>query len=86
MSSTDWRTVVSGAWGRAENITVTEARAAVLALRREARLGHAWHSAHLFLMDNMGAVLSLERCRAKDFALLTVVRQWCGLCLACNIL
>jgi hypothetical protein len=80
-----WATKALGKWKRKEDISVTETRAAVLALRRTVRSRESWHSRHLYLVDNMGVALALERCRSKVFPLLNVVRQWCALSLAANI-
>ena len=81
-----WRTLFSGPFHYDEPITIKEGRAVLLKVRRDARtrLGH--NRRRLYLLDNMGLVLALDRCRAKSFALLNIVRQWCSLSLACNSL
>ena len=80
-----WKTVIAGAWKKDEGIVLTEARAAVMSLRRVCRGAGAWHMRHLLLVDNMAVCLSMERSRARHFPLLNQIRKMSALCLGCDV-
>ena len=81
----DYRLTRRGRWKLTEDIHLQEGRALGGALERHTRTAYGRHQRKLFLIDNMGNVLAFERCRAKKFELLSLVRRWSGLRLARNI-
>eukprot|EP00973_Karenia_brevis_P063621 8844124-Karenia_brevis.AAC.1 len=70
LQSSDWRTSVHHVWHQKENIHVLEARSGLFAAERFCRSRFGQNSHKLFLGDNMGTTLALDRCRAHDFSLL----------------
>ena len=62
----EWQMDVRGRWGAKEDIFRIEGRAAVIAMRHCARTqAHSGHRV-LMLVDNLGAVLSLEKGRCSS--------------------
>ena len=58
-----WYSVARGAWKHDEAIHMLEARTEVVGLRRLARHTASHGLRHLTLVDDLSAVMSLERCR-----------------------
>ena len=81
----DYRLTRRGTWKFDEDIHLQEARALVGSLERLARTAYGSDQHKLFLIDNMGDALAFERCRARKWPLLSLIRRWSGLCLARNI-
>ena len=65
-----------------EHITLLEGRGIVQAMRHKARSLKFFHCRHLHLNDNLGMVLSFDRGRAKDKALLFQCRRSAALSVA----
>ena len=80
-----WSPVSWGKWKHDENIGVLEARTVYKAVKRlcMTRYGHGIR--HVHLCDNLGVVLSVERCRSKNFKILKVIRCIAAFCLARNV-
>ena len=71
----DWSPVRWGRWGRAEHITLLEARTAVRAVQHRLQRAAGCHCRMLFLGDNLGCILALSRSWAKDYSMLVQVRR-----------
>lgn len=71
----------AGAWKYSEDVHLKEARALIAALERNARAHVGHRQRKPSLPDNMGDVLAFDRCRAKKYPLLRLVRRWRSLCL-----
>ena len=82
LSQEGWREVGSDRWWYSEDIIYLEARALVRAVERCATSNHGRDSRSLFLGDNLAMVLAFERCRARDYKLLVLIRRMCAWCLA----
>lgn len=80
-----WKPKLRGKWRFNDNIVLLEARAVFKALKRLAmtRFGHGIR--HLHLRENLGVVLAIERCRSKNFELLSILRKIAAYCLSRNI-
>ena len=80
-----WVPKMWGKWRHDDNILVLEGRAVLKSLKHIAltRFGHDVRQ--LVLCDNMSVVLSFERCRSKNFRLLSLIRRFSALCLSRNI-
>lgn len=80
-----WSPKIWGRWKFKENIGILEARTVLKSIQRVCmtRFGHDVR--HLHLCDNLGVVLSIERCRSKNFKLLSVIRRIAAFCIARNI-
>ena len=80
-----WSPKIWGRWKFKENIGILEARTVLKSIQRicMTRFGHDVR--HLHLCDNLGVVLSIERCRSKNFKLLSVIRRIAGYCIARNV-
>lgn len=70
-----WTPVFWGRWNFKENIGVLEARAVLKSVQRLALTRYGHDLRHLHLCDNLGVVLSIERCRSKNLKLLKILRQ-----------
>ena len=78
-----WKTKKFGRWGNtSEHITIKEGRALVLAVRRLCRASKNRGKRHLFLVDNLGLVLAINKGRAHNVALLRITQQVSALALA----
>ena len=80
-----WEPRCWGRWDFDEHITLLEGRTMTKACKRVAMTVYGKNSRQLMLGDNLSAVLSFERCRAKDFKLLVQVRKACSYQLAVNM-
>lgn len=69
-----WTPVFWGRWNFKENIGVLEARAVLKSVQRLALTRYGHDLRHLHLCDNLGVVLSIERCRSKNLKLLKILR------------
>ena len=80
-----WHPKMWGKWRRDDDILVLEGRAVLKSLKRIAltRFGHDLRQ--LLLCDNMSVVLSFERCRSKNFKLLSLIRRFAAYCFSRNI-
>ena len=80
-----WKPKLWGKWKHEENIVLLEARGVLKAIKRLAltRYGHGMR--HLHLCDNLGVVLSIERCRSRNYRLLKILRCIGAYCLSRNI-
>lgn len=80
-----WIPKIWGKWHFGENILLLEAKAVLKGIKRIllTRFGHSMRQ--LVLCDNMSVVLSIERCRSKNFRLLCIIRKICAFCLARNV-
>lgn len=80
-----WIPKIWGKWHFGENILLLEAKAVLKGTKRIllTRFGHSMRQ--LVLCDNMSVVLSIERCRSKNFRLLCIIRKICAFCLARNV-
>jgi hypothetical protein len=86
LSPEEWMTVGMGKWrDNTEHITLKEARAVLLAVRRLSRASRHRHRRHLLLVDNMALCFSLGKGRSSNFAILRVLQQVGSVCLACSI-
>lgn len=86
LSPEEWMTVGMGKWrDNTEHITLKEARAVLLAVRRLSRASRHRHRRHLLLVDNMALCFSLGKGRSSNFAILRVLQQIGSVCLACSI-
>ena len=78
-----WKTKKMGKWGNtAEHITIKEGRALVIAVRRLTRASKNRGKRHLFLCDNLGLVLAVNKGRAHNVAILRITQQISSLCVA----
>ena len=81
-----WTTVGLGKWGdTSEHITIKEARAVLLAVRRLSRASRHRHKRHLLFVDNMALAFALGKGRCANYALLRVLQQIGSVCLACSL-
>ena len=80
-----WSPVFWGKWKHDENIGVLEARTVYKAVKRLCMTRYGHDIRHVHLCDNLGVVLSVERCRSKNFKILKVVRCIAAFCLARNV-
>ena len=80
-----WIPKIWGKWHSSENILILEARTVLKGVKRVllTRFGHDMRQ--LVLCDNMSVVLAIERCRAKNFKLLCVIRKIAAFCFARNV-
>lgn len=74
-----------GKWFHDDDMLVLEGRAVLKSLKHIAltRFGHDLRQ--LLLCDNMSVVLSFERCRSRNFKLLSLIRQFSAFCFCRNI-
>ena len=77
-----WVTWFASQMKHPEHITLLEGRGIVQALRHKSRSLKFFHCRHLHLNDNLGMVLSFDRGRAKDKALLFQCRRSAALSVA----
>lgn len=77
-----WVTWFASQMKHPEHITLLEGRGIVQAMRHKARSLKFFHCRHLHLNDNLGMVLSFDRGRAKDKALLFQCRRSAALSVA----
>ena len=77
--------VGKGPWLIAEPITRLETRALLRCLQRAIAAGDAGGRHLLILGDNLGCVLCVDRCRAKSFHLLSLIRKIGALCFLHNV-
>ncbi|CAK0860257.1 unnamed protein product, partial [Prorocentrum cordatum] len=75
LASSRWRTKQVQRWRFEEGILIQGARALVMGVRRIAQSVFGAACRQLILSDNMSVVLSFNRSRAKEFALLVQVRR-----------
>ena len=80
-----WETVCSRSFKSLENITVLEGRAHIYALRRCTRSVRHHDCEMLFLIDNFGLCMALDKQRASDYSMLRICQQSAALCLASGI-
>ncbi|CAK0891104.1 unnamed protein product [Prorocentrum cordatum] len=85
LASSRWRTEQVQRWRFGEGILTEEARALVIGVRRVAQSAFGAACRQLILSDNMSVVVSFNRSRAKEFALLVQVRRFQAYCLARNL-
>lgn len=71
----DWKVLFSTRMTLPEHITLLEGRGIAQALRHKARSSNHFHKRHVHLNDNLGMVLSFDRGRAKNKALLFQCRR-----------
>ena len=77
----DWIEVAKGPWRREESITLLEARACLRCLQQALTAGDAAGLHVLFLGDNLGCVLAVDRARAGTYELLVVIRKLAAICI-----
>lgn len=82
LSPTDWSTQFATNMKHPEHITLLEARGVIQSLRHKARTFSSFHSRHVHLGDNLGMILSFDRGRAKNKALLFQCRRSAALAVA----
>lgn len=80
-----WTPVFWGKWNHPEKIGILEARAVLKSLRRLCLTRYGHDIRHLHLCDNLGIVLSVERCRSKSFKILKIIRNIAAYCLSRNV-
>jgi len=80
-----WQVRIATPYKNKEGITVLEGRSIILGLRRIARCKKNFNQHHLFLNDNFGAILALDRGRAWHFPLLRSCRRFGVLCAVTGI-
>jgi hypothetical protein len=80
-----WRICGAGKWAFEDNIVRLEGRALLKAIRRLALTRFGTFIRQVILCDNMSVVLSFNRCRAKDFRLLCLIRRFQAYCIARHI-
>lgn len=81
-----WRTAFEGRWQfPQEHINVKEMRVCGMAMRRAVRSGGVVGTRMLFLTDNLTAACSLEKGRARSWALNGVCRRVAAYTLGCSI-
>lgn len=86
MEPSQWRTVKMGKWAYTqEHITLKEARALLIAVRRMSRSSSHRDKKHLILLDNLALVFAVCKGRAHSFDLLRVIQKISAICLATNI-
>ena len=86
MHATCWRTVKMGRWGdTSEHITLKEARALCIAVRRLSRTTRNRSKRHLVIVDSLALAFSVTKGRAQNFSVLRVLQQIGALCLASGI-
>ncbi len=86
MEPSEWRTVKMGKWEHTrEHITLKEARALLIAVRRFSRSSSQREKRHLCLLDNLALCFAVAKGRAHSFDLLRVLQRISAICLACGI-
>ena len=80
-----WRCLVAGRWARPTAIHNKECRAALLGLARTARTPSAYGHLVLSLGDNLAEVLAVDRARARDLELPSLVQRASGIQLATGL-
>ena len=86
MEPSEWRTVKMGKWEHTkEHITLKEARALLIAVRRFSRSSSQRNKRHLCLLDNLALCFAVAKGRAHSFDLLRVLQRISAICLACGI-
>ena len=81
-----WNTVKLGKWRDcSDHITIKEARALLLAVRRLSRSKHNRHKRHLVLLDNLSLCFAVAKGRAHSFDLLRVLQKISAVCLATGL-
>ena len=81
-----WYTVKMGKWKyTTEHITLKEAKALLIAIRRLSRSKLNRNKRHLILLDNLALVFAVGKGRAHSFELLRVLQRIAAVCLSCNI-
>ena len=80
-----WSPKIWGKWSYPDNILLLEAKTVLKGIKRIllTRFGHDMRQ--LVLCDNMSVVLSIERCRARNYRLLVVIRKIAAFCFARNV-
>ena len=71
-----WQPCGCGRWKFEDNIVRLEARALLKSVIRLALIRFGKFLCQLIFCDNMSVVLAFNRCRAKDYRLLCVIRQF----------
>ena len=82
LTEEQWVTLFASRMTHPEHITLLEGRGIVQAQRHKARSSKFFHCRHVHLNDNLGMVLSFDRGRAKDNALLFQCRRSAALSVA----
>ena len=77
-----WSLIQARRYHFREPVHLKEMRAVCFAFRRRVRQKRFHHMRHLFLCDNLGITLSLEKGRAANARVLRLNRQWAALALA----
>ena len=77
-----WKLVQARRYHHKEAIHLKELRAVLFGYRRRLRRACYHGKRHLFLCDNMGISLALEKGRAANVRVLKLCRQWAALSLA----
>ena len=86
LNPSHWKTVSMGKWKHSnEHITLKEARALHMAVRRLSRASHHRNHRHLVFVDNMALCFSANKGRASNFGILRVLQQIGSICLAASI-
>ena len=81
-----WSTVKLGKWAHtSEHITLKEARALLLAVRRLSRNSRHRGRRHLFLVDNLALCFSVAKGRAHSYDMLRVIQKISAISLACQL-
>ena len=80
-----WCPKMWGAWRYREGILVLEARAALKGLKRVLLTKYGHSMRQLLLCDNLPCVLSFERGRSHNYAVLKILREYAAYCLARNV-
>eukprot|EP00438_Fugacium_kawagutii_P012897 Skav204571 [mRNA] locus=scaffold2218:197091:209588:- [translate_table: standard] len=86
MDKAEWMTVGMGKWGdSSEHITMKEARALLLAVRRLSRASRHRGKRHLILVDNLALCFAVAKGRSSNFGILRVLQQLGSISLACGL-
>ena len=80
-----WHPKIWGKWRFNENIFLLEAKAVFKGIKRILLTRYGHDMRQLVLCDNMSVVLSIERCRSRNFRLLLVIRKISAYCFARNV-
>ena len=76
LTKNEWRLIQCRPYHHNEPVHLKELRAVMFGLRRRVRSIHHHRHSHLFLCDNLGVVLALEKGRCSDPKVLVNLRRW----------
>lgn len=87
MVSDNWKTVAMGKWSHTdEHITLKEARALLLAVRRISRASRHRGRRHVILVDNLALAFAVAKGRSQSFPILRVLQKIHAISLAAGII